>query len=223
MPIDYNNGCIGPADGYLQAVVERTHAAGGLVIFDEVLSGLKVEGGSAQAMYGVTPDLTAVSKAISSGVPLAGVVGRRPYMETLLPPPPDGAVQGGTFAGSALGLAAASATLGLLADGRLHQDLLARSAGFFEDLQAVFDRSALPARVQGIGCMFSIYVGTRDPVRSCRDVHALDKALARRFFTRCIEEGVYFHTDFSVSAAHDSTVLDEVLERIERITREPGW
>ena len=223
VPIDFNNGCIAPSDGYLDAVLERTHAAGALVVFDEVLSGLKVDGGSAQALYGVTPDLTTVSKAISSGVPLAGVVGRRDLMETLLPPAPAGAVQGGTFAGSALGLAAASATLGLLTDGSLHGDLLKRAGEFFDQLQTVFDRSALPARVQGIGCMFSIYVGTREPVRSCRDVRALDQTLVRRFFSRCIDEGVYFHTDFSVSTAHDGPILSEVLERIEHITREPGW
>jgi glutamate-1-semialdehyde 2,1-aminomutase len=223
VPIDYNNGCIAPGDGYLQAALERTHAAGALLIFDEVLSGLKVPGGSAQAFYGVVPDLTTVSKAISSGVPLAGVVGKRRTMETLLIPPPAGAVQGGTFAGSALGLAAASATLGLLAEGDTHAQLMDQAAGFFDQLQGIFDRSPLPARVQGIGCMFTIYVGTREPVTSCLDVRALDRTLVRRFFSRCIDEGVYFHTDFSISTAHDAAILDEVLERIERIAAEPGW
>lgn len=217
VPIDFNNGCITPADGYLEAVVERTHAAGSLVIFDEVLTGLKVDGGSAQALYGVTPDLTTVSKAISSGVPLAGVVGRQDYMETLLRPPPDGAIQGGTFAGSALGLAAAIATLDLVTEGTLHADLLARSRTFYEQLQGVFDRSPLPGRVQGIGCMFSIYIGTRDPVRSYADIRQLDRGAAGRFFSSCIEDGVYFHTDFSVSTAHTPEILDEVLERLEAI------
>lgn len=223
VPIDFNNGCITPSEGYLQAALDRAHAAGALVVFDEVLAGLKVAGGSAQALYGVTPDLTTVSKAISSGVPLAAVVGRREPMETILRPLPGGAIQGGTFAGSALGLAAAQATLGLLSEGTFHADVLDRAAGFFGELQAVFDRSPLPARVQSEGIMFSIYVGTREPVRSYADMNALDRDLARRFFTRCIDEGMYFHTDFCVSAAHDASLLDEVLARIERIAHEPGW
>jgi glutamate-1-semialdehyde 2,1-aminomutase len=132
-------------------------------------------------------------------------------------------VQGGTYAGSALGLAAASATLSQVTQGSLHADLLERAGGFFERLQDVFDRSPLPARVQGLGCMFAIYVGTRDPVASYRDMRALDPDLAKRFFTRCIDEGVYFHTDFSVSAAHDPAILDDVLGRLERIANEPGW
>lgn len=223
VPIDYNNGCLEPEAGYLAAALERTHAAGALLIFDEVLSGLKVAGGSAQVLYGVTPDLTTISKAISSGVPLAGVVGRRDVMEVLLAPPPAGAVQGGTYAGSALGLAAADATLGLLAEEGVHGGLLERSATFFATLQGIFDRSPLAARVHGVGCMFAIYLGTREPVRSLREVRALDADLRRRFFSRCIEAGVYFHTDFSVSTAHDPTVLDTVLERIEGIANEPGW
>ncbi len=223
VPIDFNNGCIVPVDGYLAAVKERAGAAGALVVYDEVLSGLKVPGGSAQAMYGVLPDLTAISKAISSGVPLAGVVGRREYMESLLQPAPVGPVQGGTFAGSALGLAAASATLALVTDGSLHASLLERAGRFFEQLQEVFDHSPLPARVQSVGCMFHVYVGTREPVTSYQDMRSLDRDLARRFFIRCIEEGLYFHTDFSVSAAHTVEILDDALERIERITKEPGW
>jgi glutamate-1-semialdehyde 2,1-aminomutase len=222
VPIDFNNGCLTPEPGYLEAALERTHAAGALLIFDEVLSGLKVAGGSAQALFGVIPDLTTVSKAISSGVPLAGVVGRRRFMEILLAPPPAGAVQGGTFAGSALGLAAAAATLGHVAEAGVHDGLMQRSADFFERLQAVFDRSPLPARVEGIGCMFSIYLGTREPVRSIRQVRALDQDLRRRFFSRCIEDGIYFHTDFSVSTAHDPETLDDVLERIERIAGRSG-
>lgn len=222
VPIDFNNGCIAPQPGYLQAATERTREAGALMVFDEVLSGLKVEGGSAQALYGVTPDLTAVSKAISSGVPLAAVVGAREYMQALLTPAPQGPVQGGTYAGSAIGLAAASATLELVTTGTLHADLLRTAGVFFAQLQDVFDRSPTPARVQSLGCMFTVYVGTREPVQSYADMRALDPVAARRFFTRCIDDGLYFHTDFSVSAAHDAQILAEVLERMETIARSPG-
>jgi glutamate-1-semialdehyde 2,1-aminomutase len=223
VPLDFNNGCITPADGYLEAARERTHAAGALLVFDEVLAGMKVPGGSAQRLYGVTPDLTTISKAISSGVPLAAIAGRREPMETIRLPMPHGAIQGGTFAGSALGLAAASATLDLLFEDGLHASLMDRAGTFFAELQGVFDRSPLPARVQWVGSMFTAYVGTREPVRSYADMNALDRDLASRFYRRCIEDGLYFHTDFCISAAHDDAILAEVLERMERIANEPGW
>ena len=156
-----------------------------------------------------------LSKAMSSGVPLSAVVGRREVMETLLKPVPAGAIQGGTFAGSVLGLAAAQATLGLLSEPDFYPALLARSERFYAELQGVFDRSPIPARVQYVGAMFAIYLGTREPVTTYADIRALDTDLRRRFFSRVIDRGVYFHTDFSVSAAHTDEQLAEVLARVE--------
>jgi glutamate-1-semialdehyde 2,1-aminomutase len=136
-------------------------------------------------------------------------------MGTLLKPVPAGSIQGGTFAGNIMGLAAAQATLGVLSEPSFYPDLLGRAERFYRDLQAMFDRSPLPARVQWVGAMFTVYVGTREPVRSYADIRRLDPEPHRAFFARCIENGVYFHTDFSVSAAHTQDVLDEVLARME--------
>lgn len=215
VPIDFNNGCITPVEGYLAAVRDMTHAAGAVLIFDEVLSGFKTGLGGAQALYGVIPDITTLSKALSSGVPLSAIVGRREVMNTLLKPPPAGAIQGGTFAGNIMGLAAARATLGVLSQPLFYPELLGRAERFYRDLQAMFDRSPLPARVQWVGAMFAVYVGTREPVRGYADICRLDPELRRAFFARCIQNGIYFHTDFSVSTAHTQDALDAVLTRME--------
>jgi glutamate-1-semialdehyde 2,1-aminomutase len=216
VPIDFNNGCITPAKGYLEGALAMTHANGALLVFDEILSGFKTGIGGAQALYGVTPDLTLLSKCLSSGVPLAAIAGRREIMSTFMEPRPRGAIQGGTFAGSILGLAAARATLSLLSEPSFYPELLKRAEWFFGELQSVFDRSPVPARVQWVGCMFTVYIGTRDPVTNYAEMRALDAGLSKRYFSRCIEDGVYFHTDFTVSAAHSEEVLSQVLERMER-------
>jgi glutamate-1-semialdehyde aminotransferase len=65
--------------------------------------------------------------------------------------------------------------------------------------------------------MFGLYIGTREPVRSYADIRALDADLARRFFTECIRDGVYFHTDFSISSAHHDEQLAQVVERLVRV------
>ncbi len=215
VPIDFNNGCIEPARGYLAAAQDLAHAHEALLIFDEVLSGFKTGLSGAQGLYDVTPDVTTLSKALSSGVPLSAIVGRREFMETLAKPVPQGAIQGGTFAGNILGLAAAEATLQVLSEPEFYPTLLGRSERFFRQLQAMLDASPTAARVQWVGCMFTVYVGTREPVRTYRDIRRLDPSLARAFFRRVIDRGVYFHTDFSVSAAHTEEALNEVLTRLE--------
>ncbi len=220
VPIDFNNGCITPADGYLEGARTITHDNGALLIFDEILTGFKTGMGGAQALYGVTPDLTLLSKCLSSGVPLSVICGRREIMSTLMEAPPHGAIQGGTFAGNIMGLAAARATMDLLADPSFYPTLLSRCDWFFNELQGLFDRSALAARVQWVGCMFAVYFGTRDPVTSYAQMRGLDSALSKRYFRRCIESGVYFHTDFTVSAAHTDAILAEVLKRMEQAASE---
>lgn len=216
VPIDFNNGCLTPTEGYLASASDMTHRAGALVIFDEVLTGFKTGLGGAQSLYGVVPDVTLLSKAMSSGVPLSAIVGRREIMSTFLKPVSEGgAIQGGTFAGNIMGLAAARATLDVISEEPFYPDLLGRAERFYRSLQAVFDGSPLPAHVQWVGAMFTVYVGTREPVLSYADMRRLDPETHRAFFARCIEKGVYFHTDFSVSAAHSQDVLDDVLSRME--------
>jgi glutamate-1-semialdehyde 2,1-aminomutase len=217
VPIDYNNGCIVPGDGYLAQAQELVHSAGGIVVYDEVLSGFKTGLGCAQELYGVTPDITLLSKALSSGVPLSAIAGCADVMSTFMAPLPKGALQGGTYAGNIIGLAAARATIGVLSKPDFYPQLQSRADRFYSELQAMFDSSPLPARVQAVGCMFGLYIGTRDPVASYQEIRALDRELNKRFFAGCIEEGVYFHTDFSVSAAHSEEDLAQVIERMGKV------
>jgi glutamate-1-semialdehyde 2,1-aminomutase len=217
VPIDFNNGCIVPSDGYMAKAQELVHRAGGVVVFDEILTGFKTGLGCVQALYGVKPDITLLSKALSSGVPLSAIVGSREVMSTFMEPLPKGALQGGTFAGNIIGLSAAKATLRLISEPTFYSQLTSRTERFCSDLQTMFDASPIPARVQSVGCMFHIYIGTRDPVTSYADIRVLDSELNRRFFASCIEEGVYFQTDFSVSAAHSAEILETVVGRLEKV------
>jgi glutamate-1-semialdehyde 2,1-aminomutase len=44
--------------------------------------------------------------------------------------------------------------------------------------------------------------------------------MTQKFFIGCIEHGLYFHTDFTVSAAHDEQTLAEALERFESVVKQ---
>jgi len=85
----------------------------------------------------------------------------------------------------------------------------ARVKPFIESIQTGFNEAGLPAVVNNIGCGFGIYIGTRGPVRSHHDILKADPILTRKFFINCIKRGLYFHTDFTVSAVHDEGLLEE--------------
>ena len=75
-------------------------------------------------------------------------------------------------------------------------------------------------KIQSLGCTFGIYVGTREPVRSYRDFSKLNPTLAKAFYNKCIEKGVYFHTDFTVSASHDEDTLRKAAAIIREAARD---
>jgi acetylornithine/succinyldiaminopimelate/putrescine aminotransferase len=70
-----------PQPGYLQAVRRIADRHGALLIFDEIITAFRVHRGGAQAVYGVTPDLTCVGKALANGLPLSALLGRRDVMQ----------------------------------------------------------------------------------------------------------------------------------------------
>lgn len=190
-PIHYNAGCILPAPGYLDLLRERTREHGVVLVFDEVLSGFRTALGGVQAEMGVTPDLTTHAKALANGLPLATVSGRADLMDHLAPA--GSVVHSGTYSGHPLSVHAALATLDELSQPGVYDRINETGEWFYGELQAVFDRAGVPARVQGRGARFGIYFGITEPVRTWSDALGHSHELNRQFVRGCAERGVYVH------------------------------
>ena len=107
-PMMMNAGIIAPQDGYLKGVREITKRHGVLLAFDEVKTGLVVHHGGATKLYGVTPDIICLAKALGGGVPCGAIGGTDEVMSAIT----DGRYnQVGTFNGNPLTMAAARAVL----------------------------------------------------------------------------------------------------------------
>ncbi len=217
-PIDYNNGCVTTTAEYLRAVRATCDRHGIVLIFDEILSGFRTGISCAQGYYGVTPDLCALGKALTNGFPLAAVAGRDRIMEKIMDPD-DPVVAGGTFSGNLLGCAAGLAAMGIMETPGFYDAWLGRTDRFLRAVQDRFGRAGLPVSVQWLGANFFLYFGVTERVTDYTQFAKLDRETTKRFFRRCIEEGLYFHTDFTVSAQHTEPVLDEALAVIEKVLR----
>jgi glutamate-1-semialdehyde 2,1-aminomutase len=108
-PIVGNMGLVLPDDGFVAGLQARAHACGGLLIFDEIITWLRLGLGGAQGRLGVRPDLTTVGKIIGGGVPLAAFGGRADVMAVLAPDGP--CFTGGTHAGNPFAVALGLRTL----------------------------------------------------------------------------------------------------------------
>ncbi|MBB5922512.1 glutamate-1-semialdehyde 2,1-aminomutase [Actinoalloteichus hoggarensis] len=70
-----------PAPGFLAGVRELCDRTGTVLVFDEMITGFRWATGGAQAVYGVTPDLSCFGKAMGNGLPISALAGRRELME----------------------------------------------------------------------------------------------------------------------------------------------
>ena len=91
---------------FLRQVAQICHRERCVLIFDEIVTGFRHPHGSVQQATGVIPDLACLGKALSAGMPLSALVGRREIMQTSLQ-----AVYMPTFRGEVYSLAAAAAAL----------------------------------------------------------------------------------------------------------------
>jgi glutamate-1-semialdehyde 2,1-aminomutase len=222
----YNAGCIPPQPGFLELLRQRTRETGSILIFDEVLSGFRVALGGVQAYSGVTPDLSTFAKALANGMPLSALVGRADLMEQLAPNGP--VAHSGTYSGHLLSVLAALATLDVLRQPGLYDDLRETTAAFYRELQEVFDRHGLPVVVQGLGTRFGLYFGRREPVVRAEDAAGHDHELNRRFVVGCLERGVYFHAyhrhgapgHCGLTLAHGDAELAEALAVMDSVAAE---
>jgi glutamate-1-semialdehyde 2,1-aminomutase len=219
-PIDYNNGCIPSSTEYLQTIRQICDEHGIVFILDEILAGFRTGLTCAQGYYGVTPDLCLLGKALTNGVPLAAMVGKKKIMDKIMDPV-DPVVAGGTFSGNLFGCAAGIASMSIMEQPGFLDTWLERVDDFYTNLQTIFDEENIPAAVQGIGCAFGIYLGTREPVCNYHDItERTNPKLRKDFFLKCIEKGLYFHTDFTVSAMHTEEILARSLELIRETIKE---
>ncbi|MBX5465283.1 MAG: aminotransferase class III-fold pyridoxal phosphate-dependent enzyme [Clostridia bacterium] len=114
-PVQGEGGYVVPPRGFLEGLRERADRSGALLVFDEVQTGFGRTGDFfAAETFGVTPDVMALAKAISSGLPL-GATAARPELMARWP----AGTHGTTFGGSPLAAAAALATLRVLRRERL--------------------------------------------------------------------------------------------------------
>ncbi len=205
-PVAGNMGCIAPLPGYLEGLRRLCDAHGTLLIFDEVMTGLRVDQGGAQTRYGVTPDLTTLGKVVGGGLPLAAFGGRADLMEQLAPLGP--IYQAGTLSGNAACVAAGRAALDALTPD-VYATLEASGAAIEAALAPHL--AAEGASMSRVGSMFTVFFRPTPPIDFAQAKQA-DTARFVRFFHAALDRGVYLPASAFEAAFFASTLVGEALD-----------
>jgi glutamate-1-semialdehyde 2,1-aminomutase len=212
-PIAGNMNCILPRDGFLAALRELCTKHGVLLVFDEVMTGFRVAAGGAQALYGVTPDLTTFGKIIGGGMPVGAYGGRRDIMQLISPSGP--VYQAGTLSGNPVAMAAGLAMLGLIQTPGFYEELDRRTRLLTDTLVAAAAGAGVPLTTNRVCGMFGLFF-TSEKVETYAQATRCDVAMFNRFFHGMLKRGVYlapsaFEAGF-VSIAHTEEIIAATLD-----------
>lgn len=188
-PIVGNANCILPAEGYLQHLRDLCTQNGALLIFDEVMTGFRVALGGAQALYGITPDLTTFGKIIGGGMPVGAYGGRRDLLSQIAPSGP--IYQAGTLSGNPVAMAAGLATLDLIQAPGFYDGLAKNTQILRDGLESAAKDAGIAFTTTGVCAMFGLYF-CEGPINGYADAMRSDSSRFNRFFHGMLERGVYF-------------------------------
>jgi glutamate-1-semialdehyde 2,1-aminomutase len=217
-PVAGNMGVVPPAPGFLKYLRDVTRQAGGLLIFDEVITGFRVGFGGAQALFGVQPDLTCLGKIIGGGLPVGAYGGRRDVMEMVAPLGP--VYQAGTLSGNPLSMAAGIVTLRTLAGPGVYDALEDLGSALAGGLEGAARRVEVDLRVSRLGSMMTPFF-TAGPVEDYESARRADAGRYGRFHQSMLERGVYlppsqFEALF-VSLSHTQADLEVTIAAAEEV------
>ena len=233
-PIMCNSGAIMPAPGYLERARELCTRHGVVLIFDEVITGFRVDLGGAQALLGVTPDLAVFGKAVANGFPLSCVGGRREIMDLMST---GNVFHGGTFNGNPLGIASALATLDELArdDGAAFHRLTATGRRLMQGIRDAAAARGTPVLVQGPGPVFYMWFTDQPAITDYRSSARVSREPYARFAAAMLARGVRVipggrwyvtvsHTDADIDQTLNTvgTALEESIEKTAKSQRGEG-
>ena len=193
-PIAGNMNFVRASVPFMKRCRELCNQYGALLVFDEVMTGLRVALGSAQSVYardlpGFEPDMTVLGKVIGGGMPLAAFGGKRAVMEQLAPLGP--VYQAGTLSGNPVATACGLATLKETSRPGFYEALGQKTQSLIRGLQGAADAAGVPFCGDSEGGMFGFFLFPELPQNYAK-VMTTDNTRFNALFHGMLDRGVYF-------------------------------
>ena len=202
--------------GFLESIAAMTREARALVVYDEIMTGFRHPGGSAQKGTGVVPDIACFGKGLAAGMPLSALVGRADVLQRAMAH----THYGPTYRGEVYSLAAARAALGIYRREPVAEHVRRHGEALRAGVQALCVEHNVAARMVGPAFRMGLSFAERDPRRL-----ALKRSLYTQELLRAglvTYDGVmlpsYAHDDEAEAAA--LTAIGRALSVVGRADRE---
>lgn len=228
-------GYIPPDPTFLQELRRLTSEYQIVLIFDEVKTGFRMGISGAQGIYQITPDLTALGKVLGGGFPVGAVGGKKEIMDlsspvggvNILNEPSESndsykpLFHSGTYNGHPLIMGAGLKTIEILGRENFYAELETQTQRLRQGIEQLTQKYGLPVQTIGVGSIFNLIFST-EPITQIQDVLASDLSKRKTLDNLLIKHGIFVKpmNRFSMSSAHDHSIIDQTLERFEAALKE---
>lgn len=225
-PVNYDCGCVPSTAEYMREVRELCTQENIVLIFDEVISGMRFRPGSAQGYYGVKPDLSTFAKAVANGFSLALIGGKAEIMDGFNPLGP--VVCSGTSSGNMMSVMAAIACLKMALEPGFYDAIEEKEALLCGGINRLFQKYGIPGHIRSHGAQFAFYFGYEEPeldFRLSETVKRFRPELYKKFVREALKEKLYmyyggdkpFPHHCGFTTAHTREDIAVTLERLDRV------
>lgn len=217
-PVLCNSGVLEPPAGFLEGVRALCDQHGVVLVFDEVITGMRIAPGGATERYGVTPDMLVLAKAVAGGLTLSAVLGKAELLDLTM----RGVTHAGTYNGNPLVLAGAMATMQELGKPGVYQAFEERGRELADGMEESLRRRGVIGAVNQVGPVVQCALGI-EKIDSFETFMQADQARYSELLVELLRRGVFAVPGgrWYLSTAHDEAmvsdtvhIFDEALEAI---------
>ena len=213
-PIAGNMNFVRSDKSFLTLIRKLCTQNNSLLIFDEVMTGFRVNFKGAQACYKIKPDLTTFGKVIGGGLPVGAFGGKSKIMDMLAP---DGPIyQAGTLSGNPLAMNCGLETLKIISKKNFFKKLSTKTKSFADNLNKIATDYKYDFHADSEGGMFGLYFTNKKP-KNIEDIKKSNLDEFNRFFTHMINNGVFFAPSAYEAGFMSESHTNKDLEKIYRL------
>ena len=215
-PVAGNMGVVPPVPGFLQGLRDITKQYGALLIFDEVMTGFRVDYHCAQGYFGIEPDLTCLGKVIGGGLPVGAYGGKAEIMEKVAPSGP--IYQAGTLSGNPLAMTAGYETLIQLTP-ETYEQFRKKADRLEEGLRKAAEKYEIPHTINRAGSMIGFFF-TNENVINYEKAKTSNLEMFATYYREMAEQGIFLPPSqfegLFLSTEHSDEDIEKTIAAAER-------
>jgi glutamate-1-semialdehyde 2,1-aminomutase len=214
-PVAANMGVIPPVDGFLKTLRNLTSHYGGMLIFDEVITGFRVASGGAVELFDIKPDLVCLGKILGGGMPVGAIGGKKELLDLLAPV---GKVyQAGTLSGNPISMAAGIATLKALFNPEIYKNIKQYADDLTGRILELAHKYGVALKINKVESLFTLFFSDEEMI-DFESAKRSDMKAYSRFFHHMLNAGVFIppsgYEAWFVSNAHGKEEMEITIDAI---------